>query len=204
MQINIHEALAKIKLYDKKIESKIFDAEFITYGKTKDSKDVKGRNKKNFIKKSKEDLQSITDMIKERNKIKNAIILSNANTKIIVANVEYTVAEAIELKNSIELKRILLDKLIEQNSSSITKVEKGNEKVSKDAFELTKKILEADAPDEQKNEYVNSYKMNNELSVVEGIDIEDKIKELKDFIDNFESEVDFRLSASNAVTVIEI
>ena len=58
----------------------------------------------------------VTDLINRRNAIKRAVVLSNATTKIKVGNEEYTVAEAIEMKNhGMEFKTHYLRTIANQN-----------------------------------------------------------------------------------------
>ena len=77
---------------------------------------------------AKADYQSIEALIKRRNAIKSAIVVSNATTKIEVAGVKMTVAEAIERKTSISYDIQLLDKLKEVYADLVGEAENVNQK----------------------------------------------------------------------------
>ena len=149
----------------------------------------------------------VNSMIEMRAKIKSAVVASNAATKVKLGTREMTVAEAIELKKSIVVKRNMLntyrrqviqanalvysqnatlDAQIETNLATIYGNEKG--KVEASMFEAIAKPQR-----EQK-----------EASLIDPIKINDLIKSLEEEISLVETELDFTLSESNAKTEIEI
>lgn len=149
----------------------------------------------------------VNSMIETRAKIKAAVVASNASTKVKLGDREMSVAEAIELKKSISIKRDLkvalqrqlhqanaliarrnadLDSQIETNLTTIYGNEKG--KVDASMFEAIAKPQR-----EQK-----------EASLIDPIKINSMIKSLDDEISLVETEIDFTLSESNARTEIEI
>ncbi|MFB8733012.1 hypothetical protein ACEQPO_01165 [Bacillus sp. SL00103] len=87
--------------------------------------------KKKSKKKAKADDQSIQALIKRRNAIKSAIVVSNATTTIDVAGVNMTVAEAIERKTSIEYDIRYLRKLKKVYTELVDKAEQTNADVKK-------------------------------------------------------------------------
>lgn len=202
-QMNIHEALAKVKMYEKRINREIENSTFVELG-LKSAETINNVDKKDIKKNLKAEYQSISDMIEERNKLKKAIIMSNAVTEIQIAGKKYTVAEAIELKSSINLKKKLVDELEEQFDDNKNKVDRLNEKAKKEALELTKEILRGENQDSKKEEYIDNYLRLNEHEVILGFDVKKKIDELYKEISDFEAQVDFALSTSNALTTIEI
>ena len=149
----------------------------------------------------------VNSMIETRAKIKAAVVASNASTKVKLGDREMSVAEAIELKKSISIKRDLkaalqrqlhqanalvarrnadLDSQIETNLTTIYGNEKG--KVDASMFEAIAKPQR-----EQK-----------EASLIDPIKINSMIKSLEEEISLIETELDFTLSESNARTEIEI
>ena len=149
----------------------------------------------------------VNSMIEMRAKIKAAVVASNAVTKVKLGTREMTVAEAIELKKSIDVKRNMLstyrrqviqanalvysqnatlDAQIETNLATIYGNEKG--KVEASMFEAIAKPQR-----EQK-----------EASLIDPIKINDLIKSLEEEISLVETELDFTLSEINAKTEIEI
>jgi hypothetical protein len=196
-RITITEALSKVKLVDKKISKKITGAKFI--GVKKGDKILDGFEPES----AKEDLQSIEDLISYRFKLKNAIHESNQKTKLTIAGKEYTVAQAIEFKEVVLYKTHLLAKLKAQLDNIRDDVNYENEKVQARLDEQVSKLFEKPTKEEVET-FSKSFLKANEYSLVDPIEIDKKIKEYEEEIDNFLTEVDFRLSTSNATTFIEV
>lgn len=103
MEISVSHALVKLKLLDKQIDKIIsnFKCTDVLIGK-------KLRNNKpiqDFEKDVKEEFQKLHDIISYRSKLKFAIVKSNANTEVCINNDILTVAEAIETKSFIKIKK---------------------------------------------------------------------------------------------------
>jgi molybdopterin synthase catalytic subunit len=79
--------------------------------KLKSKKNLQQLNVDVFANNSKADYQSINDLITRRNRLKSAIILSNATTKVKIGDTVLTVAEVIERKQSLKYYKTLFDKL---------------------------------------------------------------------------------------------
>jgi len=207
-KITVTEALVELKLYDAKINKAINSASFIGC-KKKSAEKVGAFNVDVFEKKVQADYQSIRDLIDNRAKIKAAIVQSNAITTVEIGGNKYTVAEAIEMRNnSINYKKICLHYMKEQWQKVVKEVDKHNRDVDVavdqmlDTFlgkESDKKISEADL-----SAISDPYREKNEWEYIDPINLYDKIKELEEKIDNFESEVDTKLSVSNSITYIEV
>ena len=149
----------------------------------------------------------VNSMIELRAKIKSAVVASNAATKVKLGAREMTVAEAIELKKSIDVKRNMLSTyrrqviqanalVAKQNAALEAQIETnlatiyGNEKGKVDAS-----MFEAIAKPQREQK---------EASLIDPIKINDLIKSLEEEISLVETELDFTLSESNAKTEIEI
>ena len=149
----------------------------------------------------------VNSMIEMRAKIKAAVVASNAVTKVKLGSREMTVAEAIELKKSIDVKRNMLNTyrrqvgqanalVAKQNATLEAQIETnlatiyGNEKGKVDAS-----MFEAIAKPQREQK---------EASLIDPIKINDLIKSLEEEISLVETELDFTLSESNAKTEIDI
>lgn len=210
MEMSIHQALAELKLLSKRIENSIVDAQFVSIIKGKE-KSVKNTNKteEEFKNESKADLESIKALIKRRNEIKSKIVLSNATTKVQVCDVEYTVAEAIERKNSIEFEKELLSKIEIRYRSALRNIDTENTTVDRQLEQQIAGILGRDKDNSNSNmnlveSITKTYQEERKYRLVDGIDSENTIKELKKSIEDFESQVDFALSISNSLTTITV
>ncbi|MGI6050090.1 MAG: hypothetical protein ACOYEI_04575, partial [Acetivibrionales bacterium] len=94
-RISITEALNKLKLYDAKISKAINSHKYV--GAAKKSSNMLGvQTKEVFNNNAKAGYQSVTDLIKNRNKLKSLIVQSNAITEVTINDKVMTVAEAIE------------------------------------------------------------------------------------------------------------
>jgi len=146
MKLTLTEALVKLKLYDKKIEKKY---QTLSIGKIIDIQ--KGKNSKllysdlemdNFKNEAKSYIDSIKQLIKNRAILKSKIVEANAKTKVIIANKEYSIAEAIERKNSIECDKELVRTLSDILENAKSKVLNHNQMVENEVDEMIKAQLE--------------------------------------------------------------
>ena len=99
-KMTIHQALCEVKLADKKISQMLSsgrDFNLIGINKNPDSTKptIDGIDVNTFSETAKADYQKITDIFKRVDAIKAAVSKSNANTKLVVAGKEMSVAEAI-------------------------------------------------------------------------------------------------------------
>ena len=201
-KMTIHKALAELKIVDDRIISAINGGTYCVANKHSNEK-IKGVPVKEYEGVMQGYYDKATDLIKRRNAIKRAVVLSNATTKVSINGIEYTVAEAIEMKNhGVEFdEKKQYDKaqaeILKQNGDDLEKRAEqyvigiyGSKegKTNTDDFEKTKK------------DFINA----NSYELIDPIKILDKINTLEESIASFKAEVDASLSTSNAVTEIEI
>lgn len=207
-QILVTKGLNELKLLDSRINRKIEEGEFIAAAKLS-VKNVNGKITKEAYKaNAKADYQSIVDLIKRRNNIKSAIIQSNAVTKVDIAGKIMTVAEAIDKKSSIEYEISLLEKLTMQYKTSSDIIIKENEKVDYSIEQLLNTAYGKEGKEKitqaSYDAIAEPYRKANEYGLVDALDGEKLIKEMKDKIERFLSEVDTALQISNSTTIINI
>lgn len=206
-KISITEALTELKLYDSKINKALSSSTFVG-AKKKSSDKVGVTTLDNFINNAKSGYQSISDLIVNRAKIKSAIVQSNALTKVEVAGRTYTVAEAIERKNSIEYDKNLLMEMKAQWSKYSNAVLKENAKVDAQVDKMLETFLGKDSEKKISETDLSTisdpYREKNEFELIDPLNLYEKIQDLESQIDAFEAEVDTRLSISNSITYIEV
>ena len=207
-QILVTKGLNELKLLDSRINRKIEEGEFIAAAKLS-VQNVTGKITKEAYKaNAKADYQSIVDLIKRRNNIKSAIIQSNAVTKVDIAGKIMTVAEAIDKKSSIEYEISLLEKLTMQYKTSSDIIIKENEKVDYSIEQLLNTAYGKEGKEKitqaSYDAIAEPYRKANEYGLVDALDGEKLIKEMKDKIERFLSEVDTALQISNSTTIINI
>ena len=145
-------------------------------------------------------------MLERRQKIKSAIVKSNALTEIEIAGNKMVVAEAIDRKNSIENDKYFLEILRQQYAQSIRAIERNNETLTQKADEQinllysNKDNIDPVKIKSLKEDYINE----NTFDFIDPLDIKEKMEKLEREIEDFELEVDFKLSESNSLTFIEI
>lgn len=150
--------------------------------------------------------QKIIALIENRKRIKAAIVLSNANTFVNISGKQYSIAEAIERKSSIDFEKELLMDMKKQLSLETTMVENANARVQKQLD----KMLEESFKNGQKNSaeemktFSDNYMSSNKAELVDPLKLSEKINKLEDDIINFESEVDLVLAESNAKTLVKV
>lgn len=204
--ITITRALVELKILDKRIYSEIQDGHFITYK----SKKLRNSNinPEAFSSTAKSQFQSINDLITRRNKIKSAIIMSNARTIVKLGNLEMTVAELIERKSILEYKKMLVESLRLQKTNTLSQVDKNNQIVDNELQTLLStsfgKATNGKINVDDLENISKTYRDNNESIIIDPLGVDARIKELDDEIELLEKEANFILSESNAITKIQI
>ena len=206
-RMTITEGLVELKLYDNKISKAIADARLIDIKKKKDNK-IGTMLVDNYEKRAKESYQSILDMMKNRDAIKRAIVLSNATTQVTINGKTMTVAEAIEKRNLNDNMGFLLGKMETSLSNVENQLTSRNADVDTAAEKLLVSYYGKDAAKKvSKEDYdsvVTPYKEANEWVIVDPLNLREKYEKLREETDGFMSTVDSALSISNATTFIEI
>ena len=150
-----------------------------------------------------------SSLITRRNAIKRAVVLSNAQTTVKIGEREYTVAEAIEMKNhGIEYDELLLAELKDQylGSKAILLKENGqslSDRADKFVVDMygTKDVkVNPDDVEKARKSFIES----NTYDLIDPLDMQKKIEELETRISEFKAEVDAALSVSNAITEITV
>lgn len=207
MKMSIHRALAEIKMLDKRIERSI-KGNVLVGSKKKSADNVNNTTltKEKFLESVKANYQSAQDLINRRTTIKRLIVLSNATTQVEIGSATYTVAEAIENKKIIESKKLLLQQMVNQYNSHMANVNRMNENVEQNLENQIQAMLGSDKQSKSNGleGFINQYKEQNEWELVDGLGIEAEVKKLQTEIEDFETNVDFVLSESNAITMVEI
>lgn len=207
-KMTVHKALAELKIIDDRITNAIDEGVFCVANKHSNSK-IGGVPVDDYKKLMQGSYDKATDLIKRRNAIKRAVVLSNANTKVNIENREYTIAEAIEMKNhGIEFDELLLNEMKKQYAMAKKEVEKNNgDALEKRAEQYVIGLYgsregktNTDDYEKTKKDFIES----QTFELVDPIDILKKMDELEEKIAAFKAEVDAALSVSNAITEIEI
>ena len=211
-KITITEALAKLKLYDKKIKKQLLGfrgrEQVIDYVIGNEHKcKLSGKEISGLKADAQAGIQKIQALMRNRNALKAAIAQANAVTKITVNGKEYTIVQAIERKQGIENEKMLLNALEEQVAEVQNDVAKINARAQEKANQIIEAQVGSDAKNKKTEEIEALYDLvynKNRAWIVDPIDTESLIEAIRDEIESFEQSVDVALSIANAKTEIEV
>ena len=206
--MTIHKGLAELKILDGRIKKEIQNGSYCAANKHSNDK-INGIPIEDFEKSVRGTYDKVTDLIKRRKAIKKAVVLSNAKTTVKIADVEYTVAEAIEMKNhGIELEALRINAMDNQYKMAQAEVncQKGNKLEERADQYVTaiygQKVGKTATADIEKVR--KDFLEANSYEIVDPINVPEKVEELRQKIDAFMADVDSALSVSNALTEITI
>lgn len=206
-EMTVHKALCELKTLGDRIDKKVHNPEFII-GNKHNSEKINDKTIDQWKKDTKAEYQSLLDLIKYRNALKQAVAMSNATTKVTICGKEHTVAEAIELKNNwIPILKDLSYELSRQNNQVTVTVGRLNDEIERTADEQMEKLFagkDKTAPTKEMLDFRNQYIEQRKYDVIDPIGVENEIKKLEDTILDYMVEVDSELSRSNAVTLITV
>lgn len=203
----VTQALNELKTLQSRIDRSIRNAEFVAAAKNSEKNVTPMSSKEDFEKDALASMDSINALIDRRERIKSAIVESNANTFVTVCGEECSVAKAIDMKSSIMYKEFLLRQMEAQYSRAVSKMTIENQAVENKIDQLVTTAFGKESKTSIKDGDYESiaipYRRNNEYSLVDPINIKKKINELTQYIEEFNSTVDSVLQVSNCVTFIE-
>lgn len=207
-KMSIHQALVELKTLDKRIESAIREGEWVVANKHSNGK-IGGVDLKDFVEDVKARHQKVTSLIARAEAIKRAVVNSNAVTKVTIAGKEYTVAEAIEMKNNgIDRLRTLVQRLSSDYAMAKATADRANgAELDRRADDYVRTMIGntdvkgmTDEVKRLRDEFIKAQTME----LVDPIGVLKQIEQLNEQINAFEVNVDSALSVSNALTSIEI
>lgn len=148
---------------------------------------------------------SFNDLFDELIKVKNAIKASNAVTTITINGETMTISEAITLKECVHVKRNFYRELLKRYEECEKSVERAEAEIEDKARKQVEK-LNLDSKDNYETilDAARTSVVKDSRIVVVGIDNIEKVREEFNKLDNFFEEIDYKLSESNAITVITL
>jgi len=198
-EISITQGLAELKLLKSRLDSAVASGQYVAL-KTK----ARPLDTVEFSRTAQAYFQSYSDLLNRYNRIKGAIVISNATTRVVVASKEYTVAEAIEHKRNLHMKKQMLATL----QTQLKAVQDAFARHTNDIQARAERLLEVELGKDGKtnvensNQFVESFLKSNKAEIVDPLKLETLITELSKEITEFETTVDWVLSESNGRTKI--
>ncbi len=199
--ISITQALSELKLLRKRIDTVTSSAVFTTVKRANDLTDAA-----RFATQATASFQSFTDLMRRYNSLKSAIVVSNATTKVTIGGVEYTVADAVERKRSIDMEHTLLSTMKSQYTATKNEYERHQQAEQQRVDRLLTTELAKDAKTnvEVVQQLTTTFLAQNKAVILDPLSIADKIAEMTRSIEDFETQVDYCLSESNGRTLVSI
>lgn len=199
--MSVTQGLAELKLLNKRLDKFSQAGSWVMMSTKTQPVDAEKLKKQ-----AEADYQSYMALLKRRNAIKQAIVLSNATTRVKIGEWEGTVAEAIEQQMSIQFKQRLLDIMKQMMLSANEQMEE--QKKASDA-RLERLLASELGKDVRTNPetitaLTNSFNETNKVELVDPLNLSMKIKALEEEIESFQTNVDWVLSEANGVTLIHI
>ncbi len=199
--LSIARALVELKTLDSRINKLITNSNYIIC-KTKNKNYQLTED--DFKKQVESEFQSLNDLITRRDKVKNAIVISNSKTEVEVAGRKMTVSQAIEFKNTIQYKRAVLETMKRQRQYATVESESHRQKVQQKIDDNIRIVCGKDVkPDATTIQTITeSISKSDPIEVFDPMNLDKVIKELETEIEDFSANVDYVLSESNALTQI--
>lgn len=208
--MSVTRALATLKQIDDKIQRVIQEGTFVyvTIGKNTSQKLYDNTGTIDQTKsKIQESFDKVADLMTTRAKIKAAIVKSNAVTLVKILGTEVTVAEAIEMKATVNMKRSLLSTMKMQYTKCNNLVNQLNTKLDETIELNLKTIYGSDKGKVDPSVYESIAKPQREqkeANLLDPMNISKKIESLEEQISAIDTELDFALSEVNAKTEITV
>lgn len=207
MEVTVTRALAELKLLEAKIKKKTAQLDVVgTYQKR--SPVVRGTNldRDRYEQTARGQWDSVEQLLERRDKLKAAIIASNASTTVTVQDKTMTVAEAIARKQALPLRIQLVKEAKAQLQVALEDVETARAQLDARVETMLTTNLGTDKKtDPQMWETVaKPFIEQNEVRLLDPLRLEGNLERRYDELISFETEVDFALSEANARTTIEI
>ena len=199
--ISISQALAELKLLRKRIQNTIQQSTLIVLKKKRDLLDVP-----RFTVEAQASYQSYKDLLARYNTIKAAIVQSNARTTVNIADVTYTVADAVERKKTIVLEKDMLTRM--QHQYEMVQQEYRNHVTSENT--RVERLIQTELGKDSKTnveviaQLSETFLAQNKAEIVDPLGLAKEIAALNKSIEDFETKVDWVLSESNGKTTISV
>lgn len=209
-KISVTRALVELKRLDERINKAITGGLFVarTVGRDANKKVVGSSDTVTAVEQRIQgSFDKVASLIANREKIKSALVLSNATTRVTVLGRTMTVAEAIELKSTVAFRTSYVTTLRHQLLQERAQVERANIALDAEIETSLNALYGADRTkiDAETAKSVGEVKKSQkEVALLDPSKIETKIEAVEADILNLSSELDFVLSESNAKTELEV
>ena len=208
--ISITRALVELKRIGERISTATSQGKFVAVQVGQETKaKVQGSNASiaDTVAQIQGSFDKVDALIKNRSALKAAIVKSNANTNVVILGQTMTVAEAIELKSTVNFREQYLNTLRYQLTNARNVIDRSNNELEASIEKLLTTMYGSDKTKVDADSYnivATPQKANKLLSLIDPVGVEKRIEKLQEEINNINSEIDFVLSESNARTTVAV
>lgn len=210
--MTIHEALREIKTLDKRIRDTANRLNSACAVTKKRDKTIGSETIEEWAKRQRETYDSFVDLCRRRNAIKMGISESNAKTTIVIpaySETPISIAAAIDLqKYALQYEEQLVVGLTNTYDSVKARYEIEKAKIEAQADRNVESTFgnttSKDADPKAISEYRETYIENNKVTLQDPINIQKVVADLANKNDAIRTQIDSRISVSNATTTITV
>lgn len=204
--MTVAEALETLKTIEKKLGNSIDVFIPCRANKVKES-NCDGIPKDRWKEENLAVFHSVVSLLNRRRALKEALNTSNAQTKIKVCGREMSIAAAIDMKQyGISFYEDFLSRIANINAAEARRVNDINLRVDMEAQKSAEAIHCSNSDNKPNPEdfkkTVDDYVASHRYELFSAINVEKEIHNLQDFIDNFTTEINSKITISNATTNI--
>ena len=206
-EISITRALAELKKFEAQIKREMETGRFVGVGFGRTGANKNGETKGKVSGEIESSFDRIKRLFAVRQEIKAAIVKSNAVVVVKVAGSEMSVAEAIELKRSVNFYIVLLSQLKTAKAAAERSIEAENtrlETMIQNQLQTLYGNEKGKVSADMYAQVADPIKAAQEPVLIDPRNIGAEIKRIEEFIESVQTELDFALSESNARTVINV
>jgi hypothetical protein len=203
-EYTITRALVELKKIAREIDER--GGKFTVFLATGDAQKVANTNITEAKARTQAQYDEVISRVNRYTTIQNAIHVSNAKTKVTVGGKEMTVLEAINLKKTSGFKRDLLNTLTAARAKAVIQKQSLDMKLENEINSMAQMMAGSGNPvkDEHLQQVRTNLEKNGKVEIVNLKEIDSQIETLQKEVDEIDSELDFILSESNAVTKITV
>lgn len=207
-KISLTRALTEVKTLEDRISKATQAGDFlgVVVGKNEVPTNRNFKTRKEVEDSITAQFQALEAMTARRKAIKTAITKANVTTLVKVGSVEMTIAEAVDLKQSLWIKERLLQQLVSNVTVRAREVEQLTRELDAKIERLVTQLYGGDKKVEaaQTEEVKRTQYEQYGPALVDPVNLVAKINALKAEVDEIKLNLDFALSEVNAKTEIEI
>lgn len=202
--ISITRALTRIKTN----KDQLNNLENEKYVVSELSTEIDSKRVKAFKANSQSNFDKAKSLVAESVALQQAIRKSNLETKVTIANEEMTVSEAIIRKDLASYQRDIFSTIRSQSMRADSQIEDADSKIEQKAREFVERLKTNEDNKDQLDRAFELGRQSAERELkrvkVAGFNVDSFLVEELDRLNQFLQEVDYVLSESNAVTMIEV